>query len=636
MTPQTLPQDSRDLADKITSAKYDGEPVSASLSTDEKVIARITDGIYRQPASALRELISNAYDADSTSVSILTDYPRFEQVTVRDNGIGMNERTLANMIRHIGGSAKRDALGSELGFTDRHDPSKTPSGRKIIGKIGIGLFSVAQLTQQFQIITKVKGSDFRLIADVTLKTYTEDEISEKQDLKKFESGTVEIRKVTAVDIDAQGTDVILLNLRKNALSILRSEDIWIRLDSEQDEQKRKEYSPSFHIGRFTRIDSSKEFEKVHDMNLPWEDETPPKDRFKQIYKSMLEEVNRSRSTPSLENTFDQYFRTIWSLANSSPIEYIDTHPFQLKDSDEPEFFMVSNRKTEQVKDIKLEGKSIKELKGFEHPKNDPLGGFSVYFDGIKLFRPISFNEQPKSQNALRTPLLFYGKYKTEYDHSRKEMAGGNLSFEAYFYWNSKIIPIDHNGISIRINNASGTLFDSKWLEYPVAEKTTLGQICAEVFVIEGLDSALNIDRESFNYAHPHYQILSKWVHNALRQITAKQKKLRADKNKQKKIDIQNKSVSDLYKSETVEAITSSLDSLPVLADSQEELEIMRKDGHTAYLKSGVFTKKLQPIAEEKVKLIMALLESFDLLSNITYDKQQELASQIAELLTFGE
>jgi hypothetical protein len=52
----------------------------------------------------------------------------------------------------------------------------------------------------------------------------------------------------------------------------------------------------------------------------------------------------------------------------------------------------------------------------------------------------------------------------------------------------------------------------------VAEQTRLRRITAEVFVLKGLDAALNIDRESFNYAHPHYQYLMKWVHNALRQV----------------------------------------------------------------------------------------------------------------------
>src|SRR5262249_15603395 len=44
----------------------------------------------------------------------------------------------------------------------------------------------------------------------------------------------------------------------------------------------------------------------------------------------------------------------------------------------------------------------------------------------------------------------------------------------------------------------------------------------------GLEEALNIDRESFNTAHPHYQILLNWVHNALRQVIGKQKSLESE------------------------------------------------------------------------------------------------------------
>jgi hypothetical protein len=38
--------------------------IATTLRTDKRVLARVTDGIYRQPGSAIRELISNAYEAD--------------------------------------------------------------------------------------------------------------------------------------------------------------------------------------------------------------------------------------------------------------------------------------------------------------------------------------------------------------------------------------------------------------------------------------------------------------------------------------------------------------------------------------------------------------------------------------------
>lgn len=45
------------------------------LQTNDRIIASVTDGIYREPWSAFRELVSNAYDADATEVTIDCDYP---------------------------------------------------------------------------------------------------------------------------------------------------------------------------------------------------------------------------------------------------------------------------------------------------------------------------------------------------------------------------------------------------------------------------------------------------------------------------------------------------------------------------------------------------------------------------------
>ncbi|MHB9103165.1 MAG: ATP-binding protein [Sulfuricella sp.] len=163
--------DANELAAQIRSNVDSEHFVSTTLKTDERVIARVTDGIYRQPGSALRELISNAYDADATRVVVNTDAPRFERIVIEDNGHGMSPEVLAHLLFHIGGSAKRSDGGRALGITAPDDPLRSPGGRRLIGKIGIGLFSVSQLTHSFQIITKVKDDPYRTIATVVLKQY---------------------------------------------------------------------------------------------------------------------------------------------------------------------------------------------------------------------------------------------------------------------------------------------------------------------------------------------------------------------------------------------------------------------------------------------------------------------------------
>ncbi|MCD8496857.1 MAG: ATP-binding protein [Alphaproteobacteria bacterium] len=233
--------------------------IDTRLKTDERVIARVTDGIYRQPASAIRELISNAYDADATRVVVKTDAPRFERISIEDNGHGMTPEALAHMLEHIGSSAKRSAEGGLLGVTNQKDPTLSPGGRKLIGKIGIGIFSVSQLTHSFQIITKVAGDDYRTVATVALKQYNDDAPSEET--HEFEAGKVKIWREKAADKETQGTTIVLTNIRTQARNTLRSREIWSAIEqsdqqrdlgAEEDQGSRID-PPKFHMGMMLLI-----------------------------------------------------------------------------------------------------------------------------------------------------------------------------------------------------------------------------------------------------------------------------------------------------------------------------------------------------------------------------------------------
>jgi hypothetical protein len=103
-----------ELASWLSNPANEGRVVKTYLKTSDRVIARVTDGIYRQPSSALRELISNAWDADAKNVAILTDAPRFSRIYIRDDGVGMSDEVLARLLHNIGGSAKRHPQGIRL------------------------------------------------------------------------------------------------------------------------------------------------------------------------------------------------------------------------------------------------------------------------------------------------------------------------------------------------------------------------------------------------------------------------------------------------------------------------------------------------------------------------------------------
>ena len=225
----------KSVRDSIRDAVAAGKHAHTQLKTDERVLARITDGIYRQPASALRELIFNAYDADAQSVWIQTDAPRFSQIVVQDDGNGMTLEVLEHLVHHIGGSPKRTKEGITLGIANAHDQKTSPAGRKLIGKIGIGLFSVAQLTRHFQIITKPKQEKFRYVADIRLKTYSEEQLEtmEPGTEPEFETGDVDIWREPASDKESHGTQIVLLELKRFSRELLQSRERWIRISMEK-------------------------------------------------------------------------------------------------------------------------------------------------------------------------------------------------------------------------------------------------------------------------------------------------------------------------------------------------------------------------------------------------------------------
>jgi DNA mismatch repair ATPase MutL len=82
------------------------KPKKFDIIAAQKIIADISSGVYRSPAAAIKELISNAYDADATQVQITTDVPAFRTLTVNDNGTGMDINKFLDVMSHIGGSRK--------------------------------------------------------------------------------------------------------------------------------------------------------------------------------------------------------------------------------------------------------------------------------------------------------------------------------------------------------------------------------------------------------------------------------------------------------------------------------------------------------------------------------------------------
>jgi hypothetical protein len=562
----------------------------------------------------------------------------------------MTPEALANLLCHIGGSAKRNETGQGLGITASADPMCSPNGRRLIGKIGIGLFSVSQLTRSFQIITKVKLDGYRTVATVALRQYDDEEVTPTEDGEtKYESGKVNIWREKAADLESHGTTIILTNIRHQARDTLRSREVWSAIEQNEllspSEERQGIEPPRFHIGRVDTTGKILKRTAGQVWALPWEKGDAPTDAFRKLVQSVWDEVERSTPNPKLDSIFDYYLRMVWQLSLAVPLPYVDGHLFDMDLKGWAEAFMLSNQPKGSAQRLDLPGGIPLRDTASLHDPVGFVGKFDIFVDDLKLFRPLKFRGLPATNNALKTPLAFIGKCREEFPKIPREFSGGPLAFEAYLFWTPKVAPTEHQGSLIRIHGSSGTLFDPTFMRYQVSELTRLRQITCEIFVSEGLDSALNIDRESFNNAHPHSVYITKWLHSALRQLASAQKRLASEVRGQTRDESKDAAVSeiqrvatDLWRQEADDPGANP----PSIELSATGARPEKTSEAYVYSRSAVVparersrTAKAQAqdtILEEKLKAIAQVLASFGLLDAVPRRKQEKLLKAIYEIL----
>ena len=645
---KVIETDESSLVNAINGCQTSERPVYTVLKTDERVIARVTDGIYRQPSSALRELISNAYDADATKVIIKTDAPRFGRISIEDNGHGMTPEALAHMLMHIGGSAKRQKEGKHLGITSQDNPVNSPEGRKLIGKIGIGIFSVAQLTYNFQIITKTKGDNFRTVAVVNLRQYSDDTFDVTAATDEYESGKVTIWREKAADTETHGTTIVLNNIRPQARDTLQSKEIWSAIEHSEETGTAEDQvlePPKYHVGK---VDPAGEILRESDgktNSVPWKSDDSPKQAFVRLVDAVWQEIDNSNPNPQLDKIFDYYLQMIWTLSLAVPIPYVQENLFDMNLDGWSDNYLIANEPKGAAKQLEnKENKTARNLLDLTEGKASE--NFEVYIDDLQLLRPIKFKGLPTGSHALKKPLILIGRCDEYFSKFPKDLSGGPLKFEAYLFWTPKIAPTEHRGSLIRINGASGTLFDPTFMRYQIAEQTRLKQITCEIFIHEGFDSALNIDRESFNFAHPHAVYLTRWLHNALRQLATTQKRIasevrsevREEIKEQQKTEIQQIAM-DIWKQEMKDEYSAP----PVVSIKEKSEEISTGSADIVLVKSPPrdsqtrkMTSAASQINDEKMKAITQILASFGLLESLTQQQQNRLLNAIYNVLDSTE
>lgn len=401
------------------------KPNIEKINVSAKIIADISSGIYRTPANALKELISNSFDADATRIIINTGYPNFDVITCSDDGRGMNKEGFVKYMQHIGGSFKREKRRK-----------LTDSGRPIIGKIGIGILGIAQICRKFTVISS-KGDGKKLQATIDLKDFHEN------DAYKKNIGDIRIGTYVPYELpEKRGkhyTKIILEEINNEFKNELIKSENRDKVVLDYKHSTKKNLDP-------------KRFE--------W----------------FIEQLNGKGRIRDLT----EYERLIWELSLIIPIRYLDNGPI---------------RNWECFKRVR------DKLKAFN---------FSVIVDGLELRKPIIF----PTDDRIRK----YGVDYKIYDdlNFNGEINGTKLKFKGYiFYQRTRILPPELQGILVRIKNVAIGFYDKSFLNYPKPEGPMMAQVSGEIYIEEGLEDALNIDRNSFRESDYHFLKLQQVLFNKL-------------------------------------------------------------------------------------------------------------------------
>jgi len=411
-------------------------------------IAQLSRGLYRSTATAFKELVSNAYDADATVVRIDTNYPEFDFLSCVDNGTGM---PLEEFLRFF----SKEGIGSCIKRKHGKDTTDVYK-RPIIGRLGIGMLAIGQLCHSFEIESHYEdengeGKAYR--AEIVLLDVTIPDIEKTIRNHDVEKKDMEVGKWKYKVIDYDET--------KKGFRIYSSD---VRLTFRRDMKS--------SIGKKERERLSFRLSDLHS----------------EFYDKSKSSIRACKP----------YLETIWELAILCPLPYYgkkEEYPINLHS------FAPEERRSDEFK------QAIQFIQ--DRQRRFLNENFRVVFDGIELRR---HTQLPTEKDTI--PKLYF----VEFDDI---VFGSRLKFFGYFFAQvpKYIKPLELNGVQIRLRGVGIGGYDSTFLRYYKEIATIRWRwVSGEIFVDEGLESALNIDRDSFNEHDEHFKKLQSVLHEKLKAV----------------------------------------------------------------------------------------------------------------------
>ena len=357
----------------------------------------LSEGTYTSFPQALKEFISNSYDAYATDVALRFD-DDFSTLSIRDNGEGMTSDDFENVFASIARS----------GQTAPPSPGTKRLGRERIGRFGIGALAVVGTADRFTIKSVKKGSGKGFEASIDLK-YLRTNYQKGKDLK----------------------------------------DVWQFALSEWDGEKTATH--------FTEISVEGIRDDIH---------------------QILQRSGKRLSDPfRLISELSGIEELRWQLGIICPVEYANKYPIPTKviDPDKDHILVHQSNRLQRSK-FKVTLNQLPVKNPTLLPSYDPER--SPGADGKFLQRKGLGYDVAYLQSAARSKVTYKGY----------------VCVQAH-----QVYPNELRGILIRLRGVAVGWHRTLHLDATVA--TMLTSMSGEVWV-DGLDEALQFDRESFREDHP--------------------------------------------------------------------------------------------------------------------------------------
>lgn len=235
------------------------------------------------------------------------------------------------------------------------------------------------------------------------------------------------------------------------------------------------------------------------------------------FEEIIEEIEKKKL--DLSKDIGRYWRLVLQVANIVPVGYLDKGPIKFSD-----------KNNENLKIINEIRNYVKNLK------------FNVDFDGVYLKKPILLPNEEEIRKIGEDFQIYSFQEKFNLDDKSK------LHFKGYIYNQKKMIkPSQYQGIILRIKNVAITV-DPNFLEYPYAEKLFIPWNFGEIYIEEGLEEALNINRSSFRITNSHYRKIKNYLHELLHNKVFVDCRTRFDERKEKHRRIEDENRKNNIKS----------------------------------------------------------------------------------------